>query len=147
MLTVFAYGTLKPGESGFEYYCKPYIIQAEPAYSLGTLFHLPQGYPAMTEGNRPVSGVLLHLRDEGAIAHIDTFEEYDPTRPDIDNLYVRQHREIFSMNHAPLGIAWIYLMTPERVKTLGGVLVESGTWSRQNWPSIAPVIPPLGETR
>jgi gamma-glutamylcyclotransferase (GGCT)/AIG2-like uncharacterized protein YtfP len=102
----------------------------------GLLFYLPQGYPALTEGNRWVEGALLYLRDEAAIAPMDAFEDYDPALPDAENLYVRRSRPVFSADHQPLGAAWVYLMAPERVAELGGIAIPSGVWRGRQWPSI-----------
>jgi gamma-glutamylcyclotransferase (GGCT)/AIG2-like uncharacterized protein YtfP len=136
MPKVFVYGTLKPGEAAHEQYCAPYLKASQPAWMRGLLFHLPEGYPALTVGDRWVAGALLQLRDEAAIARMDAFEDYDPTLPDADNLYVRRSRPVFSANHQSLGTAWVYLMAPERVTELGGIAIPSGVWSGQQWPSI-----------
>ena len=136
MLTMFVYGTLKPGEAAHEQYCAPYLKASQPAWVRGVLFHLPQGYPALTEGDRWVEGALLHLREEAAIAQMDAFEDYDPTLPDVENLYVRRSRPVFSTERQSLGLAWIYLMAPERVAELGGIVIPNGVWSSQQWPSI-----------
>lgn len=138
MLTVFVYGTLKPGEAAHEQYCTPYLKASQSAWVRGLLFHLPQGYPALTVGDRWVEGVLLHLREEAAIARLDAFEDYDPTRPDVDNLYVRRSRPVFAADHQSIGTAWVYLMTSARVTELGGIPIPQGVWSRQHWPSITP---------
>jgi gamma-glutamylcyclotransferase (GGCT)/AIG2-like uncharacterized protein YtfP len=138
MHQVFVYGTLKPQEAAYEHYCQPYVIQTQPAYMQGALFHLPQGYPAMTVGDRWIAGALLTFAEAEAIARIDQFEDYDPTRISAANLYQRYTRPVFatSTHHSPIGTAWVYLMLPQRVQALGGVPVDSGTWSRQQFPSI-----------
>jgi len=133
MLHVFVYGTLKPGERAYRDYCEPYVIQTQPARMRGELFHLPQGYPAMTSGDRWIAGTLLVLADAQAIVRIDEFEDYDPTRSATLNLYQRLERPVFSATREPLGTAWVYLMAPQRVATLGGIRVVSGTWSQQDF--------------
>lgn len=154
MLKVFVYGTLKPGEAYYKEYCEPYVLEAMPALTKGCVFHLPQGYPAMTLGDllpktldnfpletlheRYVTGALLHLKDEAAIAPMDEFEDYDPTLSEAENLYIRQLRPVFSLDYQPLGSAWMYVMQPERVHQYGGILVPTGNWSREQWHSIAP---------
>lgn len=144
MLNVFVYGTLKPGEAYYAAYCQPYVLSAVPAIAQGRLFHLPQGYPAMTVDPAPsaedsvrwVTGSLLSFQDERAIADLDEFEDYDPRLSDSQNLYVRQQRPVFSPARQPLGTAWIYTMSIERINRLGGVEVVAGEWSRASWPSI-----------
>jgi gamma-glutamylcyclotransferase (GGCT)/AIG2-like uncharacterized protein YtfP len=136
MCKIFVYGTLKPDESAYAKYCAPYVTQTQTALMQGQLFHLPQGYPAMTVGDRWVTGALLTLRDETAIAHIDQFEDYDPTRPPASNLYQRLRRPVFATTQTPLGTAWAYLMAAERVTALGGMPIAKGIWSRRTFPSI-----------
>ena len=130
MLRLFVYGTLKPDESAYPHYCEPYVTTAQTACMRGELFHLPQGYPAMTSGDRWITGALLRFHQEDAIARIDEFEDYDPTRPAAANLYERVVQPVFSTTHQPLGAAWVYLMSAQRVQTLGGVRVASGEWSQ-----------------
>lgn len=143
MLTVFAYGTLKPGEAAYRRYCEPYLTAAQPAWVRGQLFHLPQGYPALTVGDRWVEGALLQLRAADAIAHIDAFEDYDPNRPETANLYVRKTCQVFSAQRELLGSAWVYLMERQRVIDRGGIAVLEGVWSGRHWPSIATVEPSI----
>jgi gamma-glutamylcyclotransferase (GGCT)/AIG2-like uncharacterized protein YtfP len=146
MVPVFVYGTLKPGEAYFETFCKPYINRWVPAQTIGTLFHLPMGYPALAAdsvtpegmGDRWVYGAVLHFKTETEIAQLDDFEGYNPALPDRDNQYVRQWRSIFSREQQSLGEAWMYVMTQEQVLKHEGILIPDGTWTRQQWPSITP---------
>ncbi|RZM79339.1 gamma-glutamylcyclotransferase family protein [Leptolyngbya iicbica] len=136
MCKIFVYGTLKPDESAYDKYCAPYVTQTEAAFMQGQLFHLPQGYPAMTAGDRWVTGALLTFHDESAITHIDQFEDYDPYRPAENNLYQRLLCPVFSHTQEPLGTAWAYLMSPHKVQAFGGIPVATGLWSRKRFPSI-----------
>ncbi|MDB9526234.1 gamma-glutamylcyclotransferase [Oscillatoria sp. CS-180] len=136
MPPLFVYGTLKPGEAAYSKYCAPYVSEATSAYMKGDLFHLPQGYPAMTDGDRWVQGALLQLKSEQAIAQMDAFEDYNPTLSAAENLYTRQHRPVFDRNHQPLGTAWVYLMQRDRIEQSTGILLPNGVWSQQQWPSI-----------
>lgn len=140
MVQLFVYGTLKPGEAYYQQYCEPYVLEATPALARGQLFHLPEGYPAMAEGEGWVTGAVLTLV-EGAIAHMDAFEDYDPALPEADNLYSRKRCPVFSSDRQSLGLAWMYIMAPERVHHCGGILIPSGIWSRQQWHSIYPSEP------
>ncbi|NEQ46893.1 MAG: gamma-glutamylcyclotransferase [Leptolyngbya sp. SIOISBB] len=136
MYPVFVYGTLKPQEAAYEKYCDPFVVSAQPAIMRGELFHLPQGYPAMTVGDRWIRGALLTFRDAAAIARIDHFEDYDPMRPPHANLYQRLRQPVFAITQQPLGTAWVYLMSPQQVCVLGGTRVDNGRWSKQLFPSI-----------
>lgn len=141
MIQIFVYGTLKPGEAYYERYCKPHVETAIAAWVRGQLYHLPQGYPAVTVGDGWVSGALLHLRDESALAALDRFEDYDPAQPPEANEYTRHCLPVFDSDRAPLGHAWVYLMAVERVQHYGGILIPDGIWSRAQWHSIAPDSP------
>lgn len=138
MTRVFVYGTLKPGEAFYQQYCAPHVVEAAPALAQGCLFHLPQGYPAMALGSGWVTGALLTLSSEAAIAPIDDFEDYDPTLSAADNLYVRQMHPVFSVERQPLGSAWAYIMAAERVRQYQGIPIATGTWSQRHWHSICP---------
>jgi gamma-glutamylcyclotransferase (GGCT)/AIG2-like uncharacterized protein YtfP len=138
MLRVFVYGTLKPGEAYYSIYCEPLAVQVQPALTQGQLYHLPQGYPALTVGKNWVTGALLHFRDDSGLAALDAFEDYDPTLPEGENEYQRQCRPIYTLTRQPLGDAWMYVMQGDRVRHRGGIAIPSGVWSRAQWPSILP---------
>jgi gamma-glutamylcyclotransferase (GGCT)/AIG2-like uncharacterized protein YtfP len=138
MVNVFVYGTLKPGEAYYETFCQPHAVATVPALTQGCLFHLSLGYPGLTVGDGWVTGALLQFRDAAAIARMDAFEDYDPNLPDTENQYIRQLRPVFSPSRQPLGTAWMYVMSPQRIHQHNGILIPEGVWSRQQWPSIAP---------
>ncbi|AFY48258.1 hypothetical protein Nos7524_2416 [Nostoc sp. PCC 7524] len=126
---VFVYGTLKPGEANYQKYCAGKVIAAQRAMTLGKLFALPMGYPAMTIGEEVVQGYLLSFASSGILAVLDELEDYHPTRPMSANLYNRQHMEIYNLLGSSLDWAWVYLMNPELVHKLGGIFLPDGWWS------------------
>ena len=128
-MRVFVYGTLKPGESNYQRYCMGKVLEARRAIAIGQLFALPLGYPAMTLGESPVQGFLLSFPDSTILSHLDWLEDYKPHRPAAENEYIRQEIETYSLAFAPLGLAWIYLMTSEQIRSCGGVLLPNGWWS------------------
>lgn len=127
-IRLFVYGTLKPGECNYGY-CQQQVIAAEAAIAFGALYALPLGYPAMTLGSSPVQGVLLSFADAAVLEQLDQLEDYCPSRPPEENEYNRAMIETFSPVLHPLGRAWVYLMQPDLVKRLGGVLLTSGVWT------------------
>ena len=129
LLTVFVYGTLKPGESNYQRYCAGKVIEEKRAIAQGHLFALPAGYPAMTLGDTPVQGYLLTFADLDIIHELDGLEGYNPHRPPEDNLYNRQFIETFNSSEQALETAWVYLMTLDRVRRHGGIFLPSGWWS------------------
>ena len=127
--SVFVYGTLKPGEVNHARYCSGAV--AQPAIAYGQLYALPAGYPAMTETVKggPVYGYLLRFYDPARLKHLDALEDYHPKRPKEENEYYRRRRSIFTVAGEPIGSAWIYFMTPQRVHRMGGIALPQGRWT------------------
>lgn len=145
LVKVFVYGTLKPGESNYQRYCSGKVVDICPAIALGELYALGVlGYPAMTTGDRPVRGFLLSFRDPGVLHDLDQLEGYDPHRSSSHNEYDRRQIDVFNIPPSlsptggitweqlsawpTLGRVWAYFMAPERVRSLGGVLLPTGWW-------------------
>ncbi len=125
---LFVYGTLKPGERAFAELCQPFAIATQPAQARGRLYHLPLGYPAMTLEPGWVQGVLLTFANLAPLDSLDAFEDYYPDRP-LDSEYQRQQQPIYDLRQQPLGIAWVYVMSTDRVIVLGGQWLPGGNWS------------------
>jgi gamma-glutamylcyclotransferase (GGCT)/AIG2-like uncharacterized protein YtfP len=128
MVSVFVYGTLKPGYSNHRCCCD-LVLSAEAAMVRGVLFHLPVGYPAMTFGDCWVKGVRLVFPDAQILTILDRLEDYCPHRHEAENEYQRVWTDMFNRNEQPLGQGWIYLMDCDRIQRYGGRLVQSGEWS------------------
>jgi gamma-glutamylcyclotransferase (GGCT)/AIG2-like uncharacterized protein YtfP len=129
ILKVFVYGTLKPGEANYQHYCAGKVVEEQSAIAFGQLYDLPLGYPAMTIGESPVQGFLLTFADSSILTALDELEDYNPNRLPQENEYERKQIEIYNLPGQSIGRAWTYLMTPEQVERLGGVLLRSGWWS------------------
>lgn len=127
-MRLFVYGTLKPGEINFEFYCGGKVTEMIPASTQGHLYALPVGYPAMTTGDGNVSGFLFKLEDETVLSDIDELEDYHPNRPSTENLYEREWLTLYDHSGEVLGEAWGYRMAFWRVQQLGGVFLPSGCW-------------------
>ncbi|MGF1537686.1 MAG: gamma-glutamylcyclotransferase [Elainellaceae cyanobacterium] len=142
-VSIFVYGTLKPGEANYDRYCKGRVISETPAIAPGYLYALPAGYPAvvaidrvselraehMTLPLKPmVQGYRLQFRDSGCLRLLDELEDYSPKRSPHENEYYRCSTLLFTPNHQALGKAWIYLMEPRRVRGMAGRLVQ-GPWT------------------
>jgi gamma-glutamylcyclotransferase (GGCT)/AIG2-like uncharacterized protein YtfP len=126
---VFVYGTLKPGGRYHNECFRGRIAAMQEAIALGTLYNLPHlGYPAMTHGNDPVYGFVISFSDPAVLNDLDELEGYDATRSPSENEYDRQRIEIFTPERFPLGTAWVYLMSCERIQDQGGILLLQGTW-------------------
>ena len=125
---VFVYGTLKPGESNYRRYCQGRVKESCPAIAYGQLFSLPFGYPAMTEGQSIVRGVVLTFEDSSIFSKLDRLEDYHPNRHPDENEYQRLAIESFNSDRQPLGKAWAYIMAFEKVRSYGGILLPEGCW-------------------
>ena len=128
-LKVFVYGTLKPGEVNYQRYCAGEVIAATPAIARGQLFALSLGYPAMTTGTQTVHGFLLSFENTAILPRLDALEDFVPGRSPEQNEYQRELITVFNSEGQPLGDAWAYLMHPQRIQQLGGVLIPHGVWS------------------
>jgi gamma-glutamylcyclotransferase (GGCT)/AIG2-like uncharacterized protein YtfP len=128
-LRVFVYGTLKPGEANYQKYCAGKVLNAKRAVTIGKLFALPMGYPAMTSGEDQVHGYLLSFSDPEVLSALDYLEDYQPTRPMSENLYNRQQVEVYNLQGQSLGRAWAYFITLELVGKFHGTLQADGWWS------------------
>ncbi|MBF2064682.1 MAG: gamma-glutamylcyclotransferase [Calothrix sp. C42_A2020_038] len=137
MINVFVYGTLKPGEENYSQYCADKVIDTKPAFAMGKLYALPQGYPAMTLGNNPVWGYMLSFPDSTVLVELDQLEDYQPSRHSSENLYNRRYINIFIQDNTNItpkrpqrvGQVWAYLMEESLIEQLGGTLQVDGLWS------------------
>lgn len=130
-MQVFVYGTLKPGERNYPYYCEGKTVQEREAYTYGKLFHLSLGYPGLLEGNEKVRGFLLTFASESDLENLDKLEDYHPQRSPDENEYQRKRIPIFSLDDEFLGDVWGYVMTLEKIQQYQGIPVLSGCWTEQ----------------
>lgn len=132
MINVFVYGTLKPGEANYQSYCEGKVRAYSPAYTKGNLYSLPLGYPAMTVGKNRVKGVLLTFDCANILESLDRLETYQENRPSELNEYDRFLVPVYNLNDRPLGQAWCYFMTIEKVEQYQGTIIPSGWWESVN---------------
>lgn len=125
---VFVYGTLKPGERAYPAFCEAYVVSVQPAVTVGRVYHLPMGYPAMTLEEGRVMGVCLTFEEEAVLSKLDDFEEYDPYDPE-ESLYQRLRRPVTAADGTALGEAWLYVMPVQQVRQLNGIWLPEGYWS------------------
>jgi gamma-glutamylcyclotransferase (GGCT)/AIG2-like uncharacterized protein YtfP len=131
MTKVFVYGTLKPGESNYQYYCGGKSIEEIKAYTFGNLYSLPVGYPAMTEGKNKVLGYLLSFSNAEILKSLDRLEGYREGQPSQLNEYCRQEINVYNLSGESLGLAWSYFMSETKVRQFNGVFLESGWWENE----------------
>ena len=130
-ISVFVYGTLKPGEANYAPYCGGRVDRILEARTRGRLFDLPLGYPAAVAewGDRDwVAGYVLQFGRLDILSSLDELEDYWPGRSPQLNEYQRRYVPVRSPLGKPLGFAWTYFMLPERVRAYGGRLMPAGVW-------------------
>lgn len=128
LIPVFVYGTLKPGEAAFSTHCTEARIQRSTAWVEGRLYHLPQGYPALTLEAGWVQGALLQLPPT-VLKHLDNYEDFAPHCPH-HSAYLRL---LLPVHNAPtqemLTLAWAYVMAQAQVRQAGGHRLRNGLWT------------------
>lgn len=125
------YGTLKPGERNYPYYCEGKTLQEQEAYTYGQLFHLSLGYPGLLEGKGKVQGILLTFADESVLDSLDELEDYSSMRAPDQNEYQRKRIPVYSLDDKFLGEVWGYVMTSDKIQQYQGKPVISGCWTEQ----------------
>ncbi len=126
---LFVYGSLLSGFFNSRDYLTDKVAKRETAYFSGTLYHLPEGYPALLAGSDEIIGELVYLKDFANISAIDELEEYfGENHP--DNLYCRQlvqEKKLMAQTNQPISISII----ERSINPLGQFiyLVETGALS------------------
>lgn len=126
---IFVYGTLKPAEANYKFYCQGKTLSEISAYTLGDLYALPIGYPAMTLGNNKVSGFVLSFDDSSILDALDLLEGYQPQQALAFNEYYRLRVPVYCLEENAIAQAWAYFMTPKKVMQYQGIKVPSGYWT------------------
>lgn len=123
------YGTLKPGERNYPFYCTQ-ALEVIEAITYGKLYDLPMGYPAaIFPESDLVRGYVLTFGDTTVLQTLDELETYDPNQPISQNLYQRHQIEVYNPNKESLGTVWTYSMSQQQIHAYSGVLISDGWWT------------------
>lgn len=130
-IPIFVYGTLM---KGFENHSmlEQYILSSCQGSIAGRLYHLKEGYPAVTKGKDRIQGEIYWLRDMGKVLPaLDYLEDYN--QPDTEDLYKRILCEALTSAGERV-LCYVYVWAPEREAELlrDGVYVQSGDWKKLN---------------
>ena len=128
-LSVFVYGTLKPGGYYWPKFCEGKVSSVTPAKIRGTLYDLHLGYPgARLEGEGWVHGFILSFDNQFDFDRVDELEGFVSQRPKSQNEYNRLKVECFSSGGAPLGQVWAYEVTEHVLQHCKGTQLVDGNW-------------------
>jgi len=131
-LTVFVYGTLKPGGHYWPEFCAGKVDEPIPALIKGELYDLHVGYPGLRlKGDDWVQGYLLSFYEEKDFLRLDVLEGYDPNRQYPDNEYIRLKVPCFTKEGKALGEVWTYEMTDRTMNHCNGTRISDGNWPVQ----------------
>lgn len=128
-LTVFVYGTLKPGGHYWPEFCEGKVEEPVPAKIHGKLYDLHVGYPGLLlRGESWVQGHLLTFKTEEDFLRLDYLEGYKLDRPYSKNEYIRLKVPAYSTGGEPLGEVWAYEMTEATMERHKGTRIPDGNW-------------------
>jgi gamma-glutamylcyclotransferase (GGCT)/AIG2-like uncharacterized protein YtfP len=122
---LFVYGTLRPGQSRWPR-IESMVLDTQSAMLRGfEMYDLPEGYPAVIEGDGRIVGELLWAREGARDDLLETTDRIEGYRPgDDSSLY---QRIVAGQGHAR---AFIYVYHPARSQRLAerGERVPRGDW-------------------
>jgi len=125
---IFVYGTLMSGFMNHKLYLADKIISANRAKIEGRLFHLPEGYPAVVDGNGWVSGEYFTVRGlPSVLVQLDELEGY--YGPGQNNEYNRVIRDVL-LADGKIVPGYVYISTAKGFGELArrGTEILSGDW-------------------
>jgi gamma-glutamylcyclotransferase (GGCT)/AIG2-like uncharacterized protein YtfP len=136
-LTVFVYGTLRPGGLYHPTYLLGRTTAEEPATLSGVVLHEGPGYPYALEEDaadvKPgvVRGDLMTLAADGYERVLDALDRLEDFRPgDPSSLYLRAVRDVIRTRDGARMRAWVYLAAPRLAARLRaeGRVIAGGDW-------------------
>lgn len=126
MKNIFVYGTLLEGFHNHKAFIEGKYIAKKKGYVNGLLYHLPQGYPALIEGNGKVYGEIYLIEDENVIKRLDMLEGYKG-QDNPCNLYDKIITKVYTQNEEFDCIAYIY--SDKEYAMTDGLLIKDGDWN------------------
>ncbi|PXA05337.1 hypothetical protein DDZ13_00285 [Coraliomargarita sinensis] len=128
-LSVFVYGTLKPGGRYWPKFCEGKVDEPIPARVKGQLYDMHLGFPGFRLDDEGWTyGHLLTFKTEEDFLRLDYLEGYDPDRPYSKNEYIRKRAQVYSTQGKPLGEVWIYEITDHMMEDCQATRIPSGNW-------------------
>lgn len=126
MEKIFVYGSLRTAFWNHDKVLKNRVRNIEKATIKGELFHLPEGYPAVIDGEEVIHGELLTITQDKIIKSIDFLEGYFGEGK--DNLYIRKKVKVDTPNGIEEG--WSYFYVNQAYAKEKGQKVVQGDWAK-----------------
>ncbi|MGB0289870.1 MAG: gamma-glutamylcyclotransferase family protein [Opitutales bacterium] len=128
-LSVFVYGTLKPGGRYWKRFCEGKVQRATPARIRGQLYDLGCGYPGAVFNEQGwIEGCVHEFIEAADFAAVDELEGFVEGRSRDINEYERRKVPCFSLEGQPLGQLWAYEVNPHVLAACEPQLLPSGCW-------------------
>lgn len=121
-MLIFVYGSLMTGMSNHSIIA-PFVTRVRT----GTLYHLPDGYPALIAGDGIVRGELVDIKDSpNALEILDRFEDfYGVGNP--HNLYERVAQTVWCEAETAVTAEVYRWAKPDELQQIG-ILVADSDW-------------------
>lgn len=129
MERVFVYGSLRQGFWNFQRLLDGKVNSIISGEIKGSLYHLPEGYPAAIEGDGNVKGEVLELADDDLLVRLDSLEGYKEEGQ--NNLYERKKVNVRLKGGKEIS-CWVYFYGKGNFQHLKekGVLITDGDWKK-----------------
>ena len=129
--SVFVYGSLKPGGSYWDHFCRDRVLKYRPAKISGLLYALETGYPGAVKAETGcwIFGYLLEFENDAILPLLDEFEGFVADQPRNFNEYNRECVPIYLLSGKHFCDAWAYLVDLETVESQSSVFVKNGIWN------------------
>ena len=113
-LSVFVYGTLKPGGCYWERFCEGKVQRTTPARIRGELYDLGCGYPGAVFNNQGwIEGFVHQFIRPADFAAVDVLEGYAENGNSESNEYQRKVVPCYDLQGTALGQVWAYEVNPQ----------------------------------
>lgn len=124
---VFVYGTLMRDFKNYKRYLEGRVNRITQGQTYGELYHLPEGYPALLEGDDNIKGEIVEPVDEKLLKSLDRLEGYAKGRK--NNLYERKVKCILTENGEEIA-CWVYIYAKDRHAREKGIRITHGDWRK-----------------
>ena len=124
---VFVYGTLMKGFANYDNYLKGHVSRIMKGETIGRLYHLPQGYPALVDGGGVIKGEVMELNAQDVLKKLDRMEGFE--EGGTDNLYERETRTV-ALESGERVECWVYLFCDEAYAENNGIEIPGGDWRK-----------------